>query len=390
MRVMFIATPGVGHVFPMVPLAWAFRAAGHDVLMATGQLGMAAINAGLDVADITPRFDPPGFWQPLMKKLAAENPELIDQMAAMRDGKVSDLTTVAPFLAKLSEFLTDGALRVARDWRPDLVVQSRSQGAGLVVAAALGVPLVDHGIGISRSPGIHELFHRHMADAFTQHGVDLPADRLGLDVAPPSMIDGEPAGWPLRFVPYNGGGEVPDWLAARPDRPRVAVTLGTVSTLGGTGMTTLERVAAAAEKIDAEFVLAVGETDLSPLGPLPDNVRVAGWLPLTALLPSCAALIHHGGGGTTLTALAAGVPQLIAPDGADRHINAAGVGRRGAGLVTEADAFDAALVEAVLSDERVRTAAAEVHAEIQAMPSPTEMVRRLTDHLTGRRPATAG
>lgn len=61
MRVMFIATPGVGHVFPMVPLAWAFRAAGHDVLMATGQLGMAAINAGLDVADITPRFDPPGF-----------------------------------------------------------------------------------------------------------------------------------------------------------------------------------------------------------------------------------------------------------------------------------------------------------------------------------------
>ncbi|MCW3840372.1 DUF1205 domain-containing protein [Micromonospora yasonensis] len=391
MRVLFIATPGIGHVYPMVPLAWAFRTAGHEVLIGTSGLGLPVTSAGLDVANIAPQFEPPAFWQPVMIKLSREHPELAPQMAAMRSGKVEDQRFVAPFLAKLSGFLADGAMKVAEDWKPDLVVQSRSQGAGLVVAGKLGVPLVDHGIGLSRTPELHDIFHQHMTDVFERHGVTgLPETRLGLDLAPASMIDGEHEGWPMRFVPYNGGVVLPEWLNFRPERPRIAVTLGTVSTLEGTGMSTLERVIRAAEKVDAEFVLALGETDLSALGTLPENVRVAGWLPLAALLPSCAAMIHHGGGSTTLTTLAAGVPQLIVPDGADRHINAAAVGRRGAGLVTEPDAFDAALVAEVLSDERFRTAAAEVHAEIRAMPSPTDLVRRLTDQVAGRRSATAG
>ncbi len=35
MRVLFVSLPGVAHVFPAVPLAWALRVAGHDVIMAT-------------------------------------------------------------------------------------------------------------------------------------------------------------------------------------------------------------------------------------------------------------------------------------------------------------------------------------------------------------------
>ena len=36
MRVLFSSTSGLGHVFPMLPLAQAFGAAGHEVLWATG------------------------------------------------------------------------------------------------------------------------------------------------------------------------------------------------------------------------------------------------------------------------------------------------------------------------------------------------------------------
>ncbi|WP_309114588.1 hypothetical protein [Saccharothrix sp.] len=36
MKVLFVSAPLVGHVFPMIPLAKALRAAGHEVVLATG------------------------------------------------------------------------------------------------------------------------------------------------------------------------------------------------------------------------------------------------------------------------------------------------------------------------------------------------------------------
>ena len=47
------------------------------------------------------------------------------------------------------------------------------------------------------------------------------------------------------------------------------------------------------------------------------------FVPLCKLLPHCAAIVHHGGIGTTSGALAAGVPQLIMPMGFDQPDNAA-------------------------------------------------------------------
>ena len=35
-RILFTANPLVGHVFPMLPLMHAARAAGHEVVLATG------------------------------------------------------------------------------------------------------------------------------------------------------------------------------------------------------------------------------------------------------------------------------------------------------------------------------------------------------------------
>jgi UDP:flavonoid glycosyltransferase YjiC (YdhE family) len=53
MRALFVAAPLVGHVLPLVPLAAAFRNAGHDVLLATAADGVgAARRAGLPVHDV--------------------------------------------------------------------------------------------------------------------------------------------------------------------------------------------------------------------------------------------------------------------------------------------------------------------------------------------------
>lgn len=100
-----------------------------------------------------------------------------------------------------------------------------------------------------------------------------------------------------------------------PGRPRIGLTLGTVLPMMG-GLGGLSALLDAAGKIDAEFVLALGKIDAAGLPAPPDNVRVCvEWIPLGWLLRTCVAAVHHGGAGTTLTTMDAGIPQLVLPHG---------------------------------------------------------------------------
>jgi rhamnosyltransferase subunit B len=65
---------------------------------------------------------------------------------------------------------------------------------------------------------------------------------------------------------------------------------------------------------------------------LPATVLWQSYLPLRKLLPHAAALIHHGGIGTTAEALRAGIPQLIVALAFDQFDNADRVELLGAGL----------------------------------------------------------
>jgi UDP:flavonoid glycosyltransferase YjiC (YdhE family) len=99
---------------------------------------------------------------------------------------------------------------------------------------------------------------------------------------------------------------------------------------------------------------------------------------LNSLLRSCAAIIHHGGAGTTLTALDAAVPQLVLPSGADRYINAIAVQDRGVGLHCETGNVDGSQLHRLIHDTALRDTAADVQAEIRAMPSPASLLPHLT------------
>ncbi|MDB5327349.1 MAG: hypothetical protein JWM57_2918 [Phycisphaerales bacterium] len=66
---------------------------------------------------------------------------------------------------------------------------------------------------------------------------------------------------------------------------------------------------------------------------LPPSVRHVSFAPFGTLLPKCAAIVHHGGIGTTAQALRAGIPQLIMPMSHDQFDNVAicrGLGVAGA------------------------------------------------------------
>ena len=69
---------------------------------------------------------------------------------------------------------------------------------------------------------------------------------------------------------------------------------------------------------------------------LPESVLWQPYVPLSALLPHAAVLVHHGGIGTTAEALRSGTPQLIAPFAWDQFDNGARIASLGAGTVIHA------------------------------------------------------
>jgi UDP:flavonoid glycosyltransferase YjiC (YdhE family) len=372
MRVLIAASPGIGHIFPAVPLAWALRLAGHEVLVATGGDGLAVRNAGLPVVDVCPGLT----LVEIVKTTAARHPEMFANFGTV---PFADFADSLPYYAQMMNDqpdMMDSYVRVAEEWRPDLVIYSALTVGGLTAAAKLDVPAVEHGYGLFRTGGYAARLRELTAECFDRHRVDLPARMHSIDIAPPSLVGAIPSGFPMRYLPYNGGSSAPSWLLKPPGRPRIAVTLGT--TAPGLGsMDRVSRIVELAGNIDADFVLALGNQDTSAFRAVPDNVRVEGWVPLNLLLRGAAGIIHHGGSGTTLAALDAGLPQILLPDGSDRDVNASAVAERGAGLSVSVDDVTKEAIDSLLSNEAMHTAAAEVRAEMHAMPNPRHLVTQL-------------
>ncbi len=75
---------------------------------------------------------------------------------------------------------------------------------------------------------------------------------------------------------------------------------------------------------------------------LPAEIQHFAYLPFSQILPRAAALVHHGGIGTTAQAIAAGIPQVIRPMAHDQPENAARVERLGIGSSQSPSKFHAA------------------------------------------------
>lgn len=88
-----------------------------------------------------------------------------------------------------------------------------------------------------------------------------------------------------------------------------------------------------------------------------ENLSVVASAPHTEVLAQAAAVVNHGGHGTVVKALAAGVPMVVMPHGRDQADNAARVAARGAGVTvkrTSKPSTIAAAVRAVLDDPAYR------------------------------------
>jgi len=105
-------------------------------------------------------------------------------------------------------------------------------------------------------------------------------------------------------------------------------------------------------------ILLARERDWIPKN-LPKTVGYFGYIPLSKVLPRAAALVHHGGLGTTAHAFAAGIPQIAVPLSDDQPDNAARVERLGTGFRLSPAEYRAPLVarklEFLLASDQVQS-----------------------------------
>jgi UDP:flavonoid glycosyltransferase YjiC (YdhE family) len=92
----------------------------------------------------------------------------------------------------------------------------------------------------------------------------------------------------------------------------------------------LRTAAEAAARVNRRALLLTRYSEQVP-SPLPPSVHHEPYVPLSRVLPRCAAIVHHGGIGTCAQGLAAGIPQLVMPLGFDQPDNAARLERLGVG-----------------------------------------------------------
>jgi UDP:flavonoid glycosyltransferase YjiC (YdhE family) len=411
-RVLFVPHNWASHYFPMVPLAWAFRSAGHEVRVA-GQSSItdAIVRSGMPEVSV-------GGSQQAREKVAAVRQKLLTGTARkMRGGQPLDISAVPKekrrnlvqagfeLHARVTEDIAADLVAFVRAWKPDLMIADPVVFAAPIAAAAAGVPLVRHlwgpdllrqqslfpGQGAAGDDGIREQWPAPLLALFDKFGVAVRSDfAVGtVDPCPASMqVQGLANRIPVRYVPYNGPGEMPRWLLGESARPRVCVSWSAGATYqAGPDSFPAAAVCSALAALDVEAIVAVKKADRERVAAAVPDARIVEELPLSLLLPTCRAAVNQGSAGTMLTAAACGVPQVVIPSIADQPLNATLIAGTGAGISIPgpqaSEEAIAAAVADVVSGDAPRLAAARLRDEILAQPSPAEVAEKLTALASG-------
>ncbi len=371
MRVLFTAYGAHGHVLPLIGVARALAAQGHDSLFATASnlcplvasYGIATAEAGMTddaaVAEARRRWPetasaPPGAWTTRM----------FCEIAA--PAMAADL---GPLVSR---------------WRPDVVVREEGEYGGALAAAAAGLPWVTHGWGSPLSPPEEVVEVGRLLDPAWQRAGLRPREGAALygsavlDPCPPSLYV-DPPTMPDRHVvrPSSPGRMTAATRLRSQGRPLAYVGFGTVPLFRDVSALTHAVVSALLAR-DFDVTVTSGSDQLKRELRAKDRerVHVERWVELPALLQLCTVVVCHGGAGTVLSALAAGLPLLLTPLGAPSQLRmSAACQTRGVGRVVvwngnNADEIGDALSE-VTSSGRIAAAAMSVAGEMAAMPDPS-------------------
>jgi UDP:flavonoid glycosyltransferase YjiC (YdhE family) len=381
MRVLCSTTPMDGVFGPFIPLGRAFVETGHELVVASG----ANLRSRVEANDL--------------KFAEAGLPAMDGVIAAMADPEVKAAPPAdrITFPAAMFGAVHPGAklprLRdLAESCHFDLIVHPPVDLSGPLLAAELDLPSVCYGFGQPFDAAVVTAMAARSRPLW--EAAELQPDAYGgiyrgiyLDPCPPMLRGPEtvPATHgthPIRpEIPGNPAAALPAWADALGQRAVVYVSLGTAPLFNQPDKFAPLLAGLAGEAV--EVVITVGESnDPTAFGELSPTVHLEKWLPLAPLLPRCDAVLCHAGTGTTLAALAAGLPLVLVPQGADQFDNARACERAGAARILLPDQVTPAAVRDAVrtvlpDDSSERAAARTLAAEIAAMPSAAELVNEL-------------
>lgn len=217
--------------------------------------------------------------------------------------------------------------------------------------------------------------------AFSEHVLKRPGDWPSS-----SHVTGY---WPLTpSKTWEAPADLQEFLNAGP----APVFIGFGSMTGKHAVRRTTQIVDAIERRGLRAIIYVGGGKALARVPASNNIHFIENAPFAWLFPKMAAVVHHGGAGTTSATLLAGVPSIVVPANFDQFSWAAVVDKLGVGLragsldrfnVTELDSLIARLV----ADDRFRSRAATIRDQIVAEDGISEAIRIIEKHMASDLPS---
>ncbi|WP_299038690.1 nucleotide disphospho-sugar-binding domain-containing protein [uncultured Pseudokineococcus sp.] len=429
-RVLLATTPLRGHVAPALPVAGELVARGHDVRWLTSARHAEAVGRtgarhlplraardedGTAWLEALPGRRPPGarrVAQDFEHLFVRTIPGWVADLEAELAGAAADVVLVDVGLVEAARAVHErGGPRFAALGVTPLLLRDDDTGP-----YGLGLPPARGTLGRLRHRVLHEALSRTLLRPVVRAlreervGLGLPPDSAASEVGPISPFLHLQSGvssleYPRRAMPSSvrfvghlapPAGEVPlppwwgDVAAARAEGRRVVVvTQGTLATDPEDLLLPAVRGLTGAGHLVVVTTGRRGVTTL-PLDPVPADVRVGDLLPFGELLPLADALVTNGGFGAVHTALAAGVPLVVAGRTEEKPEIAARVAWSGVGVDLRVQRPTPGQVrrgvDAVLTEPRYRERARQLAAEYADLDAPVRCADLLEELVGGGGP----
>lgn len=425
--ILVCCAPAQGHITPLLAIATQLAGGGHDVRFMTGRAYETRVRAaGLEFIPLPAAADldldhaneayPERAALTGIKEVQWSMVNLFVKPAAHQVRAIDDAVAARPTDVLVTDTGTFGAfIHCARPRAERLPLAFVNIGP----LQSRDLDTAPFGLGMHPMPGAlgrlrNRLLHafvdrtvyvpimRAFREAFADAGVPMPSqmrfgdlpnslDRViqltvaGFEYERPSLPD------TVRFVgPVSRTGAsavpLPEWWDELDDgRPIVHVSQGTVANNDPDQLIRLTIEALAGD--DVTLVVATGGRPIDGLGPLPENVRAAEFLPYDRLFPRLAAFVTNGGYGGLHYALEHGVPIVAAGRTEDKVETTARVAWSAAGIDLKAHRPSPRAVRRavrrVLADPGYRQAAARIGAEIAASPGAAGVEAVIAELVSG-------
>ncbi|MGC4937441.1 glycosyltransferase [Kribbella sp. DT2] len=367
MRILFTFIGGSGHFRPLVPVARAVEAAGHEVRLAGS-------------GKVTPTVEAAGFRTfATSGPRPADAPPPVPEPLEPADPAAQEQHFAAAFGGPGARRHAAALLEIAGSWKPDVIVRDEADFGTAVAAEKLGIPCTTILVLASGALLRKGLLAGPLGEVRAEHNLPPDPDLTFLDRGlilspfPPSFRHPSFPLAPNAFS-YRTTDVVPH---TQPKTPTIYFTLGTLFQPDTDDL--FGRVLTGLQAVDANVVVTVGDrNDPAALGPQPDHIRIERFIPQDELLPTCTLVISHGGSGSILGALAHGLPSLVLPLGADQPHNADRILTLGLGEaldpVTLTPDQITRTATAILANSNYSQAAQQLQAELNALPHVSHTV----------------